>query len=183
MKKLLWIALAALLGTGAQTLRADDIVTLDVSATLFAALSPASCSPAGSCTLAGTLVIDSTTGAIISADITGSGESPVIGPFTSFSPPGAFQGDTTMLFTDSSEDDMKLVFPTPTLGSLVGYDGGTIIEKGHSFISNPDSGATWDLNSGALTAETPEPSGWLLLGTGLIGLNAALRRLRKNPLF
>ena len=79
MRKSLWIILAVLLvAIGPPAARAD-IVTLDVSGSLTAS-GGASCSSSG-CTLGGNIVINNTTGAVISTDVTFSGESPSVGPF------------------------------------------------------------------------------------------------------
>ena len=78
MRKSLWITLAVLLlAIGPPAARADT-VTLDVSGSLSPNGS-ASCSVSG-CTLGGDIVINNTTGAIISEDVTVSGESPSVGP-------------------------------------------------------------------------------------------------------
>ncbi len=79
MRITLWVILTVLLGAGAATARADS-VTLDVSATLSPTNS-ASCAVSG-CTLSGTLVVDSATGTLLSADVEMSGETPVVNPLT-----------------------------------------------------------------------------------------------------
>lgn len=79
MRKSLWVILTVLLGAGAGIVRADSI-TLDVSASL-SPINGASCSASG-CTLSGSLVVDSTTGALVSADVKMSGETPLVSPFT-----------------------------------------------------------------------------------------------------
>jgi hypothetical protein len=172
-----------LLWAGTGVARADDIQTFDVSGSLTA-WENASCSASG-CTLDGTLVIDTTTGAVISAAVTFSGESPVTGPFTNFVEITEIPilGETRVeLQGVASVDELDLFFVTPTAGSLVGYEGGAldIDDTYASHVGFDSSNETfyvsyWDLTSGALTSEdasTPEPSSLLLLGSGLLGLAA-----------
>jgi hypothetical protein len=82
MRKSLWIILAVLLGAGAGVARADSITFIVSGSLTVGSSSGASCpSP---CTLGGTLTINNLTGAVISADITMSGESPTVSPFTTY---------------------------------------------------------------------------------------------------
>ena len=175
MRKTLWIILAAILSTGAATARADQ-VTLDVSGTLDAVNSPGTCSPSG-CTLGGDIVIDNATGAVLSEDITMSGETPSVGPFTIFgSVIPSVDGLTRLAVTDSSGDYIDLFFATPTIGSLVGYDGGALDPLTGVGVPLPSPPPTWLLNSGALTPVTaPESNSAVLLLAG-IGLVLVLRK-------
>ena len=60
-----------------------DIITLDVAATMTADLvTGASCLSV--CTLGGSFVLDNSTGAISSPNMTMAGEFPSVGPFTTF---------------------------------------------------------------------------------------------------
>jgi hypothetical protein len=79
MRKFLWVILTVLLSAGTGIARADS-VTLDLSATLTP-INGASCDASG-CTLNGTLVVDSTTGDVLSADVEMSGETPTVNPLT-----------------------------------------------------------------------------------------------------
>ena len=148
MRKSLWIVLTVLLGAVAGIARADTI-TLKVSGTLSPINSLVSCSGAG-CTLGGMLVIDNTTGAVVSVDVTFSGESPLVGPFTQF---GGTQtnksGDEIILATDAGANQLALIFPTATVGSLVGYDGGALIAP--TQITDIVQSSEWLLSSGSLT--------------------------------
>jgi hypothetical protein len=167
------------LGAGAGIARADT-VTLDVSGSL-SAFNGASCSPSG-CTLGGDIVINNTTGAFISTDVTMSGESPSVGPFSIFSGLAGLLGLTDLfLLTDDESTLAALVFATPTAGSLVGYDGGSLVAYNGGEPSNvnytsvvqlfkPNSGI-WLLNAGALTPVTaaePNPFVLVLAGTVLV---------------
>lgn len=169
MRKSLWIILTVLLGTGAAIARADQI-TLDVSGSLVAVNSPGTCSVTG-CTLGGDIVINNTTGAVISADITMSGESPSVGPFSTFGSVIPSVGLTRLALTDSSGNFIDLFFATPTVGSLVGYDGGALDPLTGVGVPPPAPPPTWLLTSGALTpVTTPEPSSlvFILAGIGLV---------------
>jgi len=81
MRTPIWIILSLLI-VAIYTPYAHADTILDVSGTLTPTLGVAACSP--SCTLGGDIVINNTTGAVISTDVTMSGESPVTGPFTQF---------------------------------------------------------------------------------------------------
>jgi hypothetical protein len=104
--------------------RADD-VTLNVSGSLAVANPPGTCSVAG-CTLGGDIVINNATGTVISQDVTMSGESPSVGPFTTFVNLQSIVGETRLALVDSSANWIEFFFATPTPGSLVGYDGGAL---------------------------------------------------------
>ena len=174
MRKTLWIILTALLGTGAAIARADEI-TLDVSGTLVPVNSPGTCSVAG-CMLGGDIVIDNSTGAVLSQDITMSGESPSVGPFTIFGSVIESVGLTRIAVDDSSGDFIDLFFATPTAGSLVGYTGGALDPLTGAGVPPPAAPPTWVLTTGALTPVTaPESNSAFLLLAG-IGLVLLMRR-------
>lgn len=168
MRKSSWITFTlalALACLGAGIARADQ-VTLDVSGTLSPINSLVSCSGLG-CTLGGTLVIDNTAGTVVSIDVTFSGESPLVGPFTLF---GGTQttpsGNKVILATDAGANELALVFPTATVGSLVGYDGGALF--GTTSIMDVAKSSEWLLSSGSLTpVATPEPSSLALIFAGI----------------
>lgn len=124
MRRLLWIALGLLVVSLAPVAHADD-VTLDVSGTFDAYGVGESCSSAPrSCVLGGTIVFNNVTGAIISADVTFTGSSPIVGPFTSFYGIEPTKGGNTFLsLNDASGDFVLFDIPAPNQGSLVGYAG------------------------------------------------------------
>jgi hypothetical protein len=127
----------AWLAAGTLTARAGEI-TLDVSANISAVGSLAECGGmlnAPGCTLGGFFVIDNTTGAVnFSHDVTFSGASPVVGPFitgvqlfVTGSGPGF--PNTLLKIIDSAGNPLYLGLSTPTAGSVVGYDGGTLLPQ------------------------------------------------------
>ena len=157
--------------------RADQI-TLDVSGT-YSATPGLSCSP--TCTLGGDIVIDNSSGAtnsgFISADVTATGFSPSVGPFTTLlhlmnSTLGA--GNTELDLRDSAGDVLALAFDTTTAASLVGYTGGPLDAQSIFTPLGSSNGA-----GGSLTP-VPEPASLAIFGTALAGLGLIRRRRRKN---
>jgi hypothetical protein len=169
MRKSLWIILAVLLVVIAAPSARADIVTLDVSGSLTPG-GGASCSSSG-CTLGGDIVINNTTGAVISTDVTFSGESPSVGPFDGVNQVVADGDQTGLGIADSTgSSSLILAFSTITPGSLVGYSGGPLA---FGEVSTKSGCCAWLLNSGGALTEAvaaPEPSSYalMLLGVGLV---------------
>ena len=116
MRTPIWIILSLLI-VAIYTPYAHADTILDVSGTLTPTLGVAACSP--SCTLGGDIVINNTTGAVISTDVTMSGESPVAGPFTQFVGISPVSGLTDLsIVSPGINSGLTLVFATPTAGSL-----------------------------------------------------------------
>lgn len=195
VRKSSWLILIPVLfllaAIGAPAGRADT-VTLNVSGSLTPQTGTgASCSPSP-CTLGGDIVIDNTTGALISVDITMADSSPTIGPFNIVSPiaygPEVDGGQTELGIFDANGDVIGLVFATPTAGSLVGYISGALTGGPGgtaACIEDHGCGPTWLLTSGSLTpAAMPESSSvaLLLIGLGSLGVMMVMRkRIAQGP--
>jgi hypothetical protein len=165
------------LGAGVGAAHAG-VITLDVSGSL-SPTPPATCSAAG-CTLGGDIVIDNTAGTVNSADVTMTGGTPNLGPFTSVSGIANFLGITEMTIADSADNRVGLFFATPTAGSLVGYTGGPL-SMGNVRENTPTAFVqVFFLTSGSLTELTPvpvpEPASVLLLVSALAGACTLLGR-------
>jgi hypothetical protein len=182
---ILAVALAAVgLGGGGAGARAN-VITLDVLATA-SPIFPASCSPSP-CTLGGTIVIDNSStlanpnGAIISENVTTTGFSPSVGPFTIDQGFLNRQGHTLLNIDDSASNELGLIFDTPTAGSLVGFTGGPILSSRFApsnvlYLGPPQE--SWNV-SGSL-APVPLPAALPLFAAGLGGLGLlGWRRKRK----
>jgi hypothetical protein len=144
-----------------------DVITLDVSGTLTSSSIAAACSP--TCTVGGDIVINNSSGAansgFVSADVTASGFSPSVGPFTNlFSINASSTPNTELRLEDAASpfvDTLNLFIDTPAAGSLIGYTGGPI--GLNSFVNDGETGGRWVFTSGSLTEAVPAP----LIGRGL----------------
>ena len=175
-----WCALA--LGVGAT--KADTITTFNVSALV----NPVECL---TCALGGDVVINTTIGSIVSANITFTGL-PTVGPFNVVSVPTHTTGTgiTETRIRDALFNTLDLFLPP---FDLVGYTGGPICNgditicplvgggAGRSVIFLSIIGGSLDLVSGSLTpAPVPIPTALPLFATGLGALGLlAWRRKRK----
>jgi hypothetical protein len=132
-----------------------DIITFDLSATF--------CS--GCAVVSGTVVIDTSTGSIVSEHITETGLANV-GPFTSVAGVSSNGINTTNFFSfDAHSNELNLFVPG---ASLVGFAGGLR----DAFLFDAAFNDTLHLSSGSLTAETVSVPG-PIAGAGLPGLIAA----------
>ncbi len=154
----------------------------------------------GGGTASGTVVIDTTSGVVISEDVMASQG----GVFHEFTGPITLQGTvdnvTEWEFPDAVGDQFLLVIPSPAT-LLVGYTGGLLcsdtnpypcIEPNNpslfrdgAFVVGGNTSLAYFISTGSLDP-VPEPSSWMLLGSGLAGLSIragtrgrrAWRRLR-----
>ena len=171
MRKSFWITLAVMF-VAVSTAHAD---TFDVSGTLTAVSGTGAACPQP-CVLGGTIEINTVTGVVGSVDVTFTGESPSLGPFTVFHSLGTSGTETQVLLFDTADNILTLIFTTPTLGSLVGYTGGPLNSGTNvEFAAGPPFRPLWPLlgGTGALTPATataPVPSSvvLMLLGVGLL---------------
>jgi hypothetical protein len=117
-------------------------------------------------------VVNNSTGAIVSADVTASSFIPSsVGPFTINSGISAVSGLTQLVILDAVSNRLTLAFPTLTPGSLVGYTGSALsslpFPNGTRVVTGPSLSAAclgscdYFLSSGSLTATAivpvPEP--------------------------
>ncbi len=167
MRKSLWIMLAVLLVAIAAPYASADTVTLDISGSLVPNDPSVSCSASG-CTLGGDIVINNTTGMVISVDFTVAGASPSVGPFNHFSEFVSIDSD--LVTTDGGVIDFSFTL-SGNPGTLVGYTGGAITgtavtsgPAGHIFVQEGDAALT------EAVTPAPEPSSvaLMLLGVGLV---------------
>ena len=172
--RLLCCATAAMMLAAGLSARADVMQTFDLSGTFT-----------DNTTVSGTVVIDTTTGVFESGDLSYLGESFDVLVLTEDDP----AGDAFVFEMSTSSGP----FPRLVMGivgdNLLGYSGGPLCSVtddvcgggggGHSFYA-PTSDTNVLLNSGSLAAgpvtTTPEPSSIAMLGTGLLGIAAVMRR-------
>jgi hypothetical protein len=150
-----------------------DIITLDVAATMARQSGVAACSPM--CTLGGSFVLNNSTGAIRSPNITMAGESPSLGPFFTFAQgfaPG--NGSISLQFIDTGEfgpttDSLVLNIT----GGLIGFTGGALNTGLTVATFTQANTGVWALVSGSLTPHTAAVPG-PMIGAGLSGLILAV---------
>jgi hypothetical protein len=160
-------ACALALAVGAA--KADTITTFDVSAII----DPLVC--LNNCTLGGNIVVNTSNGLIVSANVTMTGLQPFVGTFTDFGfSPILGDGITHLSILDALFNRLELFLP---VFDLVGYTGGPICVGDfavchsvsgaipHSTIFTSIIGGSLPLVSGSLTA-VPGP----IAGAGLPGL-------------
>lgn len=142
---------------------------------------PPAGTPAGSMT--GTIIIDTTSGQFVSGDLTYVDSATTV-QFNSSALPTATI--TNQVFTNFYTGAYILNFDLLAT-TLVGYTGGPICGNtgpclGFGYIILNNDAYAWS-HSGSLTpidsstpTPTPEPASFLLLGTGLLGLGATVKR-------
>jgi hypothetical protein len=174
--------------------RADTIGVFSISGTSLSSCLYTTGVPILNCTpnlqpFAGALEVDVTTGTAITIQLLG----PVLGTFTStilgqpitpvVSPSG--NGGVRLLTpspTDPLTTYLEVDFTTATPGSLVGFDGGTIVgwPSGHSGvfdISSFNFPFVYILSGSITPVTVPEPSSLTLIMLGLAGLVVMRKRM------
>jgi hypothetical protein len=161
---------------------ADTIGTFDISGTETSSCLLASAAPIPGCTpipeaFSGVLTVDVTTGIVPSVYI------PLFG--TPGLPPRIepFPGGVQLVVVNEFDQEGILDFSTPTQGSLVGFDGGTIFGFGGdggnslSALTDPSGVPLYYVLGGSITP-APEPTPLTLILLGLVGLVAMRKRMR-----
>jgi hypothetical protein len=176
--RLLSAAALILLAASTLALHADTFSTFNIDGTL-----------SGGGSFSGTVLLDSTTGLFTGADFT---VLSIGGPYNFVSAPAGqnvISTDTFVTFRQTGGLDLfALNLPE---ASLIGYMGGTLCSldqpclgpSGLIYVSSPygldGSGPVaiaGTLTLASPTAVTPEPSSFVLLCTGVLGLAGATRR-------
>jgi hypothetical protein len=173
------IAVGLFLAVTPPIVRGDNITTFTATGTF-----------AGGASLTGTIAIDTTVGTITSLNLSATG-TPTAGPFTSIASQGPTRSTPPYYgFLSNSVGGFGAIFNF-TAPNLVGYDGGqlcTLIEDNcpTDVASQPTvsvvfngSGVVYFLTSGLLSPQAqgvPEPSSFILIGSGLTAWFAAKRR-------
>lgn len=200
MFKLARIILAILLAGGcASRVRADTVNQFTISGTAVSSCIDIFGMPILGCTpiivgVAGALAVDVTTGtALAEAVLFDAGTSGIFGTIGTFSGDKPIERPTpdgvALLVHDIFDLDtyLELDFATPTPGSLVGFDGSTIIPwpSAHSGVFDVDgfNFPFFKILSGSITPAipTPEPSSLALIALGL-GALLLMRKRMIRPL-
>jgi PEP-CTERM motif len=163
---------AAVFVACAPYVHADTITTFNVSGTAgnSSGHTLGTC-PAGSlCSFSGTLSVDVTVGTVTGVNIT----FPGLSPFNALS----CCSSAGFLPANNGKQSLALIFTTaPTPESLVGFDGGSILNEGY-VTTGPDF-YNYVLEGGSITAPiptVPEPRSLALFAAGLLGMVLRFRR-------
>jgi len=171
MRILSAVACALLLVGYTTAARADSLETFDVNAATV-----------GGSSISGTLTFDSTTSTFTNSDLT-----TTLGPITGAPSESGNNPDSVYEGFGPYGSGIYVVFNIPG-SSLAGYSGGDVCSTlfqdcgvASSFLFNgysADQFTTGSLTLQSSPPATPEPSSFLLLGTGLASMIAAMRRRR-----
>jgi PEP-CTERM motif len=198
MVKAVAIFVIALFAVGsAQLARADNIGLFTISGTWAPTCVDPTGQPIFGCTptpagFAGDLGVDVTNGSVDSMDVLFADAHNVYeyGTAPYYPPPSAGPGYNAFLiqlpelFPLPVGSYLQLIFTTAEPGSLVGFDGGTILSGGYGYSGVYDLGLSkfYDILGGSITpvTSTPEPSALALLLFGLGACSLLMLRKAKN---
>ena len=177
---------AVILAATAAYAHADTITTFNVSgsANNVSGETLGSCAIGATCSFSGTLTVDVTNGTATAIDVT----FPGLSAFDTWKTTipvcsGGFSDCDMILFNGSGGDDASFEFQSsPSVGSLVGFTGGTF--EGNDTV-HALSGFTFYTYSGSISApessSVPEPGSLVLMLMGLAAVGFfATRRIRRR---
>jgi hypothetical protein len=194
LRTVLFLAVTLFAAGSARLARADTIDLFTISGTwAYSCVDPTG-QPILGCTptsegFAGDLGVDVTTGTVMSMDVlfpNGNAISEYSTAIQGFAHPSVFPAENGMEIQLGNPyfSYLQLVFTTATPGSLVGFDGGTIL-SGDNLSGVYDLGLFkfWNILGGSITpvtpTQTPEPSALGLILLGLAGCSLLVLRKAK----